>query len=116
MFSKGLVLSEVARISPGNFVGEVVASAGLVLLILLLVQHQKTNLIAASVALWILAGHIFTSSTSFANPAVSLGRVLSEAPSSISLDSALWFILAQLIGLLFALAVSFVFNRKSSNA
>lgn len=114
MFSKDLTVSEVARINPGNFLGEVVASAGLVLVILLLVQHQKTNLIAASVSLWILAGHIFTSSTSFANPAVSLGRVFSEAPSSISLDSAMWFMLAQLVGLLIALAISFIFNRKAS--
>lgn len=114
MFSKDFTVSEVARINPGNFLGEVVASAGLVLVILMLVQHQKTNLIAASVSLWILAGHIFTSSTSFANPAVSLGRVFSEAPSSISLDSAMWFMLAQLVGLLIALAISFVFNRKAS--
>lgn len=114
MFSKDLTVSAVARINPGNFLGEVVASAGLVLVILLLVQHQKTNLIAASVSLWILAGHIFTSSTSFANPAVSLGRVFSDAPSSISLDSAMWFMLAQLVGLLIALAISFIFNRKAS--
>jgi glycerol uptake facilitator-like aquaporin len=116
MFSRDLGLSEVARISPGSFVGEIVASTGLVLLILLLVQQQKAELIAGSVALWILAGHLFTSSTSFANPAVSLGRVFSQAPSSINLDSAMWFVLAQLVGLLVALGISFILSRKSSSA
>uniref|UniRef100_UPI0040480E7F aquaporin n=1 Tax=Aquiluna sp. TaxID=2053504 RepID=UPI0040480E7F len=79
-----LEISATGRFSAGTFLGEVVATFGLVLLILLLVQFEKSHLIAASVAAWIFAGHIFTSSTSFANPAVTIGRVFSDSPSSIS--------------------------------
>lgn len=112
MFDTGISFSEVSRISTGAFVGEVVASFGLVLIILLLIQFEKTVLIAPSVALWILAGHLFTSSTSFANPAVTIGRFFSSSPSSINLDSALWFVLAQLVGMLIALVVFSQLVRK----
>ena len=115
MFSSNFALSEVSRITSGTFIGEVVASAGLVLIVLLLVEKQRSQLVAGSVALWILAGHLFTSSTSFANPAVTLGRIFSSSPSSISIESALWFSLAQLIGLVFALLIVSVLSRKESH-
>ena len=115
MFSSNFALSEVSRITSGTFIGEVVASAGLVLIVLLLVEKQRSQLVAGSVALWILAGHLFTSSTSFANPAVTLGRIFSSSPSSISIDSALWFSLAQLIGLVAALLIVSVLSRKESH-
>ena len=115
MFSSNFALSEVSRINSGTFIGEVVASAGLVLIVLLLVEKQRSQLVAGSVALWILAGHLFTSSTSFANPAVTLGRIFSSSPSSISIDSALWFSLAQLIGLVAALLIVSVLSRKESH-
>ena len=105
MFDQSFVISEVNRFSSGAMVGEGVASAGLVLLIMLLVSFDKNSLVAGSVALWIFAGHIFTSSTAFANPAVTVGRIFSSAPSSISFESALYFVLAQLIGLALALIV-----------
>lgn len=106
MFNQATAISAVERLSLGAMVGEVVASAGLVLLILLLVDFNKSNLIAPAVAIWIMAGHIFTSSTAFANPAVTFGRIFSLAPSSISIESALYFALAQLVGLALALIVS----------
>ena len=115
MFSSNFALSEVSRITSGTFIGEVVASAGLVLIVLLLVEKQRSQLVAGSVALWILAGHLFTSSTSFANPAVTLGRIFSSSPSSISIDSALWFSLAQLIGLVVALLIVSALSRKESH-
>ena len=115
MFSSNFALSEVSRINSGTFIGEVVASAGLVLIVLLLVEKQRSQLVAGSVALWILAGHLFTSSTSFANPAVTLGRIFSSSPSSISIDSALLFSLAQLIGLVVALLIVSVLSRKESH-
>ena len=115
MFSSNFALSEVPRINSGTFIGEVVASAGLVLIVLLLVEKQRSQLVAGSVALWILAGHLFTSSTSFANPAVTLGRIFSSSPSSISIDSALWFSLAQLIGLVAALLIVSALSRKESH-
>ena len=105
MFDQAFAISEVDRFSSGAMVGEGVASAGLVLLILLLVSFDKSSWVAGSVALWIFAGHLFTSSTAFANPAVTVGRIFSSAPSSISIESALYFVLAQLIGLALALIV-----------
>ena len=105
MFDQAFAISEVNRFSSGAMVGEGVASAGLVLLIMLLVSFDKNSLVAGSVALWIFAGHIFTSSTAFANPAVTVGRIFSSAPSSISIESALYFVVAQLIGLALALIV-----------
>ena len=107
-----LEISATGRFSAGTFLGEVVATFGLVLLILLLVKFEKSHLIAASVAAWIFAGHIFTSSTSFANPAVTIGRIFSDSPSSISPDSALCFVLAQLVGMAVALIVFVPLTKK----
>ncbi|MDA9796449.1 aquaporin [Aquiluna sp.] len=107
-----LEISATGRFSAGTFLGEVVATFGLVLLILLLVKFEKSHLIAASVAAWIFAGHIFTSSTSFANPAVTIGRVFSDSAASISPDSALWFVLAQLVGMAVALMVFVPLTKK----
>jgi len=112
MFETGFALSETARISGGAFVGEVVASAGLVLLILLLINFDKATLIAPAVAAWIIAGHLFTSSTSFANPAVTIGRFFSSSPSSINLDSALWFVVAQLVGMFVAIVLFQLLVKK----
>ncbi len=115
MFEKpAFLISEVDRLGTGIFIGEVIASFGLVLLILLLVD-QSPNQIPAAVALWIVAGHIFSSSTSFANPAVSLGRMLSDAPSSISPASMPGYLLAQVLGLGLALAVSVLTKKKADH-
>lgn len=103
MFNQTTALSVVDRFNPGAMVGESIASAGLVFLILQLIEIKKENLIAPAVALWIFAGHVFTSSTAFANPAVTFGRIFSSAPSSISIESAGYFLLAQLLGLALAL-------------
>ena len=113
--SSWIEVSEIARFSTATFLGEIVATWGLVLLILLLVKFEKTQLVAASVAAWIFAGHIFTSSTSFANPAVTVGRIFSEAPSATSPDSALWFVLAQLVGAAIALITFISLTRKASS-
>ena len=113
--SSWIEVSEIARFSTATFLGEIVATWGLVLLILLLVKFERTQLVAASVAAWIFAGHIFTSSTSFANPAVTVGRIFSEAPSAISPDSALWFVLAQLVGAAIALITFISLTRKASS-
>ena len=113
MFDQQANISDVTRFSFGAMVGETIASAGLVFLILQLIDRKKEALIAPAVALWILAGHIFTSSTSFANPAVTIGRVFSSAPSSISPESALYFLLAQFVGLFLALVISTQLRKVS---
>ncbi len=112
MFEKQpLALSGVERSGAGIWLGEFVATFGLVLLILLLVTRSP-QLVAAGVALWIVAGHVFTSSTSFANPAVSIGRMLSDAPSSISPGSLPGYLAMQLLGALAAFFVAKLFTEK----
>ena len=93
------------RANPGSMLGEVVATFGLLLLILVLVRQEKFSLVAPGVALWIVAGHFFTSSTSFANPAVTIGRSFSDTLTGIDWASTFAFIPMQLLGALLALLV-----------
>lgn len=104
--------SENIRSGLGIYVAEVVASFGLLLVILLLGLQGKSNLIPIAVPLWILAGYFFTSSTSFANPAVTIGRGFSDAGSSIAWESVPMFIVTQVLGALLALGASTLFKSK----
>ena len=114
MFDQGAIaFSSVERAGTGIHVGEVVASFGLVLIILLLSQQGKSNLIPVAVPLWILAGYFFTSSTSFANPAVTIGRAFSDAGSSIAWQSVPMFIVTQVLGALLALGVATLLKPKT---
>lgn len=88
--------STVTRSGRPLFIGEVVATAGLVWLVMTFSAQAK--IVASVLPAWIFAGYFFTASSSFANPAVTLGRVFTSAPSGISPDSILIFIVAQLIG------------------
>lgn len=106
MFSEPIFsVSANQRTGVGLFLGEIVASFGLVFLILMAIKIGKDSLIPALVALWIVAGYFFTSSTSFANPAVTFGRAFSDAGSSIAWESVLPFMALQILGALLALAV-----------
>jgi glycerol uptake facilitator-like aquaporin len=105
--------TENIRSGLGIHVAEVVASFGLLLVILLLSQQGKNNLIPIAVPLWILAGYFFTSSTSFANPAVTIGRVFSDAGSSIAWESVPMVIVTQVLGALLALGVATLFKPKT---
>ena len=78
--------------------GEVVATAGLVLVILLLVASGRAALAAPAVGAYIGAAYWFTSSTSFANPAVTVGRMFSDSFAGIAPGSVLLFVLAQVVG------------------
>jgi glycerol uptake facilitator-like aquaporin len=107
-----------ARANPGTMLGEVVATFGLLLLILLLVRHDQIALIAPGVALWIIAGHFFTSSTSFANPAVTIGRSFTDTATGIDWPATFSFIPMQLIGAFLALFVFKIFypnNQKEQH-
>ncbi len=106
--------NSTARATGGNLLGEVIATFGLVLLVLLLIQHNQTNLIAAGVGTWIIAGHFFTSSTSFANPAVTFGRAFTDAITGIEMSSVLPFVGVQVLGGLLALAVFKLLNTKEN--
>jgi glycerol uptake facilitator-like aquaporin len=69
------------------------------------VAQQNQKLIPAAVSLWIVSAYFFTSSTSFANPAVAFGRSLSDTGSSIALGSVPGFVAAQLLGGILAVIV-----------
>ncbi|QAY78893.1 MIP/aquaporin family protein [Sphingosinicella sp. BN140058] len=92
-----LQLSVKARTGLGQWLGEAIATAGLVLTIVGTVRHRKSA-VAASVALYITAAYWFTSSTSFANPAITIARSLSDSFAGISPADVPGFITAQLIG------------------
>ena len=99
-------VSDKVRNGSGQYIGEVVATFGLVLLIFCLVRSDRGHLAAGAVAAYIGGAYWFTSSTSFANPAVSVTRTLSDTFAGIDPGSAPLFIVMQLIGAL--LAVGFV--------
>ncbi len=100
------------------WLGELIATVGLLTVIFSLVHSQRSNLIAGSVAAYIGGAYYFTSSTSFANPAVTFGRMFSDTFAGIKPDSAPMFIVTQLIGLLIAVAlIRFLYpaSKTSSN-
>lgn len=86
------------RTGAGLWVGEVVATLGLVLVIFGCVRAGRSDAIAWAVAGWIVAAYWFTSSTSFANPAVTIARTLSDTFAGISPASVPMFVLMQLLG------------------
>lgn len=99
MFNKAAVsISQHHRASPAHLWAEVVATAGLVLVIFALVQTQRVKAAPAAVGAYIAAAYFFTSSTSFANPAISIGRTFSNSFAGIAPASVPAFIVAQLVG------------------
>ncbi|THG31019.1 MIP/aquaporin family protein [Naasia lichenicola] len=98
MFEVPMAISETDRLSGGRLLGEVVATAGLVLLIFALTRTGRGHLAPAAVGAYIGAAYWFTSSTSFANPAVTIGRIFSDTFAGISPASVAPFIGAQLLG------------------
>ena len=93
-----VTISTTARLSPAHWLAEVVATAGLVMVVFVLVRLGRERLAPAAVAAYIGAAYLFTSSTSFANPAISAGRILTDSFAGIEPASALGFIVAQLVG------------------
>lgn len=98
--------STTARDGAGQYLGEIVATVGLLLIIFLMVRAGTMTNIAPAVGLYIGGAYFFTSSTSFANPAVTVSRMFSDTFAGIAPESAPMFIVMQLIGV--ALAVLFV--------
>jgi glycerol uptake facilitator-like aquaporin len=86
------------RTGGGLWLGEVVATLGLVLVIFGTVRSARASLVAFAVGAYISAAYWFTSSTSFANPAVTIARTLSNTFAGIAPASVSMFVLMQLIG------------------
>jgi len=91
-------ISSNHRASAGHLLGEVVATFGLVLVVFGTLRSGRTDVVAWAVGGYITAAYWFTSSTSFANPAVTLARTLSDTFAGIAPSAAAPFILMQLVG------------------
>lgn len=106
MFDEVIFQTATKIRSGGNlFLAEIVATAGLILVINLLINQDNLKAIPVAVAAWIGSAYFFTSSTSFANPAVTVGRTLSDSFAGIAPGSAPTFIVAQILGALIGLGL-----------
>jgi glycerol uptake facilitator-like aquaporin len=86
------------RASGAHFLSEVVATFGLLLVIFALARSGRPDSVAPAVGAYIGAAYSFTSSTSFANPAVTVGRIFSNTFAGIAPASAPVFVAAQVVG------------------
>jgi arsenate reductase len=106
MFSRAAIeISTKHRASPEHFLSEIVATLGLLLVIFSLARSGRSRSAPAAVGAYIGAAYFFTSSTSFANPAITVGRMFSNTFAGIAPSSAPSFVAAQVVGALLALAV-----------
>jgi arsenate reductase len=106
MFSKAAVnLSHHDRASAAHFLSEVVATFGLILVIFALARSERSRSAPAAVGAYIGAAYFFTSSTSFANPAITVGRMFSDTFAGIAPSSVASFVMAQALGGALALLV-----------
>jgi glycerol uptake facilitator-like aquaporin len=103
MFARPILeLSTKVRTGPGQWAGEFIATFGLVFVILGTLRHRPQG-VPAAVALYIVAAYWFTSSTSFANPAITLARALTDTFAGIAPADVPAFVAAQLLGAFAAL-------------
>jgi len=106
MFALAAVsISTHHRASPAHFLSEVIATGGLVLVIFALARSRRATTAPAAVGAYIGAAYFFTSSASFANPAISAGRMFSDTFAGIAPGSVPSFVAAQLIGGVCAVAL-----------
>jgi glycerol uptake facilitator-like aquaporin len=99
MFEHPVVeLSTKAREGSNIYISEIVATVGLLLVIWGTIRANRSNLVPFTVAAWITGAYFFTSSTSLANPAVSIARSLSNSFAGIDPNSVTAFIAMQIIG------------------
>ena len=105
MFATSTSISSTDRATAGHLLAEVVATAGLVLVIFALVRGGRAEAVAPAVGAYIGAAYWFTSSTSFANPAVTIGRIFTDTFAGIAPTSVLPFLGAQFVGAAIGVAV-----------
>jgi glycerol uptake facilitator-like aquaporin len=98
-------ISTQARSSAGLWLSEVVATAGLLLVIYGCIRTKRAEAVPYAVGLWIAGAYWFTSSTSFANPAVTIARALSDTFAGIKPSSVPMFVVMQLIGTVVAIVL-----------
>ena len=106
MFALAAVsISAKHRATPAHFLSEIIATLGLILVIFALARSGRSRSAPAAVGAYIGAAYWFTSSTSFANPAITIGRMFSNTFAGIAPSSAPSFIGAQILGGVLAIAV-----------
>jgi glycerol uptake facilitator-like aquaporin len=99
MFAQAAVsISAKHRATPAHFLSEVIATLGLILVIFALARSGRSRSAPAAVGAYIGAAYFFTSSTSFANPAITVGRMFSDTFAGIAASSVPAFIAAQIVG------------------
>jgi glycerol uptake facilitator-like aquaporin len=109
-------VSTKTRSSGALWLSEVVATVGLLLVIHGCVRTGRANVVAVAVGVWIGGAYWFTSSTSFANPAVTIARTLSDSFAGIKPSSAPMFIVMQLIGAAIAFVlIRFLYPREATD-
>jgi glycerol uptake facilitator-like aquaporin len=113
MFSRAAFeISTKHRASAAHFLSEIVATLGLLLVIFALARSGRSRSAPAAVGAYIGAAYFFTSSTSFANPAITVGRMFSNTFAGIAPSSAPSFIAAQVVGGALAIALIKVLYPK----
>lgn len=109
MFSAPVIeLSTKHRATPAHFLSEAVATFGLLLLVFALARSGRSRSAPAAVGAYIGAAYFFTSSTSFANPAITVGRMLSDTFAGIAPSAAPVFVAGQAAGALLAVGAILV--------
>lgn len=98
--------SQQSRLTLGTFLGEVVATAGLLVVIIVLTNRSQNRLLPIVIPLWIGSAYFFASSTSFANPAVTIGRMFSDTFAGIHPSSVPAFLVAQILGAVIGLGIA----------
>jgi arsenate reductase len=98
-------ISTKHRASGPHFLSEIVATLGLLLVIFALARTKRSNITPAAVGAYIGAAYFFTSSTSFANPAIAVGRMFSNTFAGIAPSSVPVFVVAEVIGGIVAVIV-----------
>jgi len=119
MFSRAAFeISTKHRASAAHFLSEIVATLGLLLVIFALARSGRSRTAPAAVGAYIGAAYFFTSSTSFANPAITVGRMFSNTFAGIAPSSAPSFIAAQVVGGVVAIGLILVLypNMTSEQA
>jgi glycerol uptake facilitator-like aquaporin len=109
-------VAATSRAAPHLWLGEVVATAGLILVVFALARSGRVAVTPAAVGAYIGAAYWFTSSTSFANPAVTIGRAFTDTFAGIAPASVPAFVAAQLLGLAAGLVVLAVLYPHAGRA
>ena len=113
MFSQAAIsLSVKDRASGAHFLSEVVATTGLLLLLFMMVRNDHRPAVPAAVGAYIAGAYFFTSSTSFANPAITVGRMFSNSFAGIAPASVPVFVVAQLLAVPIAVFLVSILNPR----